>query len=91
IQLYPADQNKPGELVANKRYFGEFRCHKCHRHWYSAACWLGFKQRCNGCDQWSDPSNMVSEMILRISHSRLESAGAVAASNGGRDVPIGAL
>ncbi|CAG2106501.1 unnamed protein product [Medioppia subpectinata] len=55
---YDCNQNKPGELVANKRYFGEFRCHKCHRHWYSAACWLGFKQQCNGCDQWSDPSNM---------------------------------
>ncbi|CAG2117094.1 unnamed protein product, partial [Medioppia subpectinata] len=58
ISVNAHQANQQGALVADKRYFGVFRCNKCSGKWESASCWLGFKQQCNCCGQWSEPSHM---------------------------------
>ncbi len=46
-------------LGVNRAAFGEFKCKKCRRHWYSAKAWRDFGQKCQRCDIEVNAHNLL--------------------------------
>lgn len=45
-------------LPHNRNYFGKFRCKSCKNRWTSAFAYVNYKQKCQKCSDWCQPTWM---------------------------------